>query len=941
MKTFLQQLTDELILKHGENLANVRLVFPTRRAGLFFRKELATRLSAPVWAPEIFSIQDFIAEYTRYTIPDPLTLRFELYKIYRKYFPAESFDRFYPWGEILIRDFDDLDRYLADASKVFSLISDIRDIEQTFSLPEEELEKLKTFWKSFFDKDPSRLTTEFMNTWEHLGPIYKEFKATLSERSLAYEGMAIRDLAERLNETGAPDTSGYTHLIFAGFYALSPAEEKIIQTFIKSGKAEIIWDADAYYTDDPRQEAGTFLRNHPLVSEPVKWKEEYFKNIPKKIEMAGVPLQIGQAKYAGSLVESWMKQNDFKPERTVVVIPDESFLFPVLYALPEELQDINVTMGYPLHATPVFSLFESLISLQRNCATDKEQNSTFYFRDVLNILNHPYIRLIDTKAIRKWMAEYSNDNSIRIPGKKLNSVSSELFTLIFVKNENVSKIFEWGRKIMRLILDSMKEQDFRFHRLEAEFVYHFYTQLHRLEEIISEQEVIPGLDTVWYLFREIIYSSKIPFTGEPLKGLQVMGFLETRVLDFDNVIVLSVNEEVLPSSGNSPSFIPYSIRKAFGLPTYEEQHAVSAYHFYRLLQRAGNIHLLYNTEAKKIAGGEKSRFLLQIEHELAVRYASSIQLTEKIISTGFVKEQVLPVEVSKTKEVLALLEKYLPNKELKSRFSSRFSPSALITYMTCSLKFYFQHIVKLKEKEEPEEHMEAATFGNVLHKAMELAYTGEQEITKVKIDSLIPEILNFLDEAISIEFKNTVKLEGKNILLRNVLHELILKILKADAKDTPFRIHALEKEINLEFSVNPSQSVLLHGYIDRIDETAEGVRIIDYKTGNVEKKKFNSVSDLFTNPEYKEQFQAMLYAYCSRMNYTGKSIRSGLVTLKDMSDGTWYLQQGQAISEEQFIEFGQQLRILLAEILNPEKSFSQTEDHARCEYCSFVEICNR
>ena len=941
MKTFLQKLTDELIAKHGEDLSKIRIIFPTRRAGLFFRKELATHLSRPVWAPGIFSIQDFIAGYTTYTIPDPLTLRFELFKIYNKFFPGESFDRFYPWGELLLRDFDDLDRYLADPSKVFSLISDMREIDQVFSLADEDMEKLKTFWQNFFDKDPSRLKSEFMNTWENLGPIYRDFKTSLKERSLAYEGMAIRELAERFISSGAPDSEEYTKIIFAGFYALSPAEEYIISSFVKKGKAEIIWDADAYYTDDPRQEAGSFLRDHPLVGDDFHWKEDYFSTIPKTIEMAGIPLQVGQAKYAGSLVADLMKEKDFRPERTVVVIPDENLLFPVLYALPEELEDINVTMGYPLHATPVFGLFESLIALQRNCTIDKEKNETFYFRDVLNILNHPYIRLIDGKSISAWVQKYEKDKTIRIIGSTLTTQKSELFKLIFSRQEEVKNIFEWGRKVLRLILDSMNEQEFRFHRLESEFVYHFYTQLQRLEEVVLEQNVVPGLETIWYLFREIIYSSKIPFTGEPLRGLQVMGFLETRVLDFDNVIILSVNEEVLPSSGNSPSFIPFSIRKAFGLPTYEEQHAVSAYHFYRLLQRASNIHLLYNTESKKVAGGEKSRFLLQIEHELAAKFSKSIRLTEKIISTGFSKEKVQPIEVSKSDEVKSILQKYLPNPELKSKFSQNFSPSALNTYITCKLKFYFKYVVKLKEKDEPEEDMEASTFGKVLHKAMELAYRDVVELSSDNLDKIIKKSNDYLDEAIALEYVSANELEGKNILLKNVIHELLLKIFKVDKKDIPFRVHALEKEVNLEFPLNEKDRVLLHGYIDRIDEDNTGIRIVDYKTGKVNTKKFESIADLFQDPVYKEQLQAMLYAFMARNNYPGKSIRSGLVTLKDMSQGIWYLQQGEVFSQEQFSEFEIQLRNLINEILNPATAFTQTDDESRCEYCPFIEICNR
>lgn len=941
MISFLQQLTTDLVKTHGEDLSGVCLVFPTRRAGLFFRKELAAMVTKPSWAPVTHSIQDFFGSFSVYQQPDPLTLRFELYKIYKAYFPGESFDKFYPWGELMLRDFDDLDHYLADAGKVFALIHDIREIETDFNLPEEELERLKTFWMNFFQHDPSILKTEFINTWEHLGSIYQSFKESLAARGLAYEGMAYREIAERFTKSGVIPEPDYDHIVFAGFYALSPAEERIIHAFLKTGKATIYWDADSYYADDTGQEAGTFLRNHSLVEEDYKWKQDYFQNTRRQIDIVGVPLLVGQAKYAGTLVKDLLVNPDFKPERTVVVLPDENLLFPVLYSLPEELTDINVTMGYPLQYTPLFHLFESLIALQRNVQVTKAGKTSYYFRDVLNILNHPYIRLIEAEKIRQWVRGYEKNRRIRIPQEDLDSGNAEVFSLIFQKPEGVRGIFAWGRQLLRLILESMKEQEFRFHRLESEFVYNFYTQLNRLEEVVIAQEAEPGLETFWYLFREIIYSSKIPFTGEPLKGLQVMGFLETRVLDFDNVILLSVNEDVLPSSGNKPSFIPFSIRKAFGLPTYEEQHSVSAYHFYRLLQRASRIHLVYNTEAKASSSAEKSRFLLQIQHELAVRFPESITVREKVVTTGFSKETVQPVTVEKSPTVMEALNRYLWTGKGKLEFAKRISPSALANYISCPLKFYFRSVAGMYEKEETEENMEAATFGKVLHKAMQILYTGLKEIRPETLAQLRTKTEAALQQALSDEYVSAASLEGKNILLGNVIRELIAKILVADKEDAPFHLLALEMEVNEEFVIDPERKIILHGFIDRLDETPIGLRIIDYKTGNVEKKKPKAIANLFSDPKYKEQFQAMLYAYVISTKEQVKTIRSGLFTLKDMADGLWYLQDGEPFTQLQFLEFETELRNLMATIFNPAIPFTQTEDEKRCVYCPYKEICNR
>ena len=939
MSTFLKDLAAEFNSHFQNQSDSVCIVFPTRRAGLFFQKELAAQASVPIWSPKIYSIQDFLLELCKPTIPDQITLLFELFEVYHQHFPNEDFDRYYPWGELLLKDFDDLDKYLAPASKVFATVNDLHQIDADFGLPEEDLERLKLFWKNFFEHDLSKLKSEFVNTWKNLSDIYSEFKERLNQKNWAYEGMAYRDLAENISPASIESLSKYSKIIFAGFYALSPAEEKVMSFLIDNNLAVIYWDTDKYYVDDHGQEAGKFIRENKLVKDPFLWKGNYFKDIPKQIQFAGIPLMVGQARYAGQLLSDLCSQPDFIPEKTAIVLPDEKLLFPVLYSIPEEIKEINVTMGYPLRQTPLYNLFEDLITLQKNSRVENNGTFSFYFRDIKKVLDHTYIRLTGGKLIHKWL-DSLNDNYIRISSSLIfGEASNEVFDTLFKLPSTIEGVFVWVKKILRMILEAMEAQNFKFHRLESEFIYTFFTQVKRLEDIFSSQTVAIGINTFWKIFLEVIQSVRIPFSGEPLKGLQVMGYLETRVLDFENVILLSVNEDVLPAAGNTPSFIPFNIRKAFGLPTYEDQHAVSAFHFYRLMQRAKNIYLLYNTEPRALTAGERSRFLLQIEHELATKYPDTIKVTKKVISTPIVKETVSPIIVEKSPKVLEELSHFMakdgndPKKNL--------SASGLQSFIACPLRFYFRYIAGLKEAEEEEENMEAATFGKVFHKAMQDIYSNVPGFDQSVFEKLKRKINEFVDEAIQKEFISIDQLEGKNILLRNVIRELVAKVLQLDEEYLPFKILMLEKDVSQKFVFNSNWNVKFFGIIDRVDEKDNVLRIVDYKTGKVEKKKPVDISIYFEDVSYKEQFQAMYYAYLTSKLNPGRTISSGLLALKSMKDGVWMLNSGEPFSSNQFQEFEVNLKNLLLKIFDKDIPFRQTDDEERCTYCAYKEMCHR
>jgi RecB family exonuclease len=940
MPAFLKQLVDELYNKHDGEMSGLCIVFPTRRAGLFFKKYLAEKIEKPHWSPEIFSISDFIRNYSTQVIPDQLALMFELFEVYKNYFPEETFEKFYPWGEMLLKDFDDADRSLADTIQLFAYIRDERQIDADFELAEEDLERIRNFWRTFFNKEPGKLKNEFLENWKHLGTIHDEFKIRLAKKNWTYEGLAYRHVAENLDDGKIPVKDD--QIVFAGFYALSKSEEKIIGYFLREGKGEIYWDADSYYFDDVKQEAGTFLRNNKLLKPDFKWKKNDFESSDKIIEIIGVPLQVGQAKITGNMLNQLMEEKNIPPDKIAVVLPDENLLFPVLYSLPEKVEAFNVTMGYPLSSTPLFTLLESLILLQKNVRKSRDGKISFYYKHVGNILNHSSIQQVEAGYIRNWMKQSQKERWIRIPQEKLiDENAPTLFKNIFQELSRPGEIFDYFKTVLQQILESIKEKEFRFHEVESEYIYHFYVQLKRLEDVVLQYNQVLSLDTFWSLYKEIIYSSKIPFSGEPLKGLQVMGFLEARLLDFENLFILSVNEDTLPASSNHPSFIPYNIRKSFGLPTYEDQQSVSSYHFYRLLQRAERIYLLYNTETKSITAGEQSRYLLQLVHELQKKFPDRIKVHSKIAVTDFITGEVNQIAIQKTALLMADLEKYFHKGAAYNEYSVKFSASALISYIHCPLKFYFQYVAKVREQEKTEENMEAATFGKVLHRTMQLLYGELNNLTESVFAQIEKKIPPAVDLAIKEEFTGNDLLEGKNILLRHVIVELVQKILKIDKKDLPVVIRFLEERFFLPLELDENKTVLLYGIIDRIDEAGGITRIIDYKTGKVESANPESMEQVFHDPKFKEQFQTYFYSYLYWKQSFQKPVKAGVLAIKNLSDGIKFLNKGEVISAEQFKEFEDNLVLLVSEIMNPEKTFNQTAEPERCKYCAYKEICER
>ncbi len=965
MKPFLAELSEELYQQYKDNLQEVTLVFPNRRAGLFFRKYLAQHIERPVWAPQIMSIDDFVKSMSALQGADQLTLLFILYDAYAKASPKqETFDQFYYWGEMLLGDFDDIDKYMVRAADLFVDLKNQKDIEQQFQyLTAEQIETIKRFWNSFSEK-PSSHQEDFLKIWNILERVYVQFKAQLREEGIGYDGMIFREVAEGI----VKDEFVYEgrQVIFAGFNALTKAEEVIIASMLQKAGAAMYWDIDQYYFNDENQEAGYFLRRY---AKHKNLGATFPENIPdnfgrgdKQVEMVGVPLTVGQTKLLGELLDSVDKNN---PERTAIVLPDEQILFPVLHSLPEAFQDINITMGYPLRDTALNGFLEHVLNLQQHIQESKSGKVTLYHAHVVGLLKHPYFLNFHPEQSNAIIKNIESTNTMRLALEDLPSEG--LFGKVFQQTKDVEAVFDYLLEILGWIHLEIKteEESDRVVMVEREYVYHFYTHLKRLKEIATERQVVLTMPTFLKLFRQIVYGLKLPFSGEPLNGLQVMGVLETRNLDFDNVYILSMNEGNFPPGINQSSFIPFNLRKGYGLPTYEHQDAIYAYSFYRLLQRAKKVVLFYNTESGIKTGGEMSRFLYQLQYE------APIQVQEHVLSNPIKVPAPKPITIAKDERVLSLLDNYCDETSEQHR-KRMLTPSAFNTYLDCRLKFYFRYVVRMYEPDSMQEEIDAPTFGNLFHTMMEKFYTSlcnQKESKLIEPQDLSNSTLLYasLEEAFMEHYHwqtpEEVHFEGRNLIVRDIILKMGKRILKNDQAYAPFeilRIEGSKDAYTLAVPISTEQGekqVWIKGIIDRVDLKNGVVRVLDYKTGK-DDKRFGNVPSLFdrsNNKRNKAAMQTLMYSLLYAENEADHDhvVTPGLYNVRELFSAGFdvhLMQRDEVIKRNTtplvdarglLPEVKVEMRKLLEEVFDPKVPFDQTDNLRICDYCPYAGICHR
>jgi CRISPR/Cas system-associated exonuclease Cas4 (RecB family) len=972
MKPFLLELAENLYRDHKRGLDSLTVVFPNRRAALYFRKHLASLLDRPSFSPELTTIEEFIGKFSRSKVPDKLQLIHTLQQVYNRLIIAENpalqgeaFDQFYFWGEMLLRDFEESDKYMVNVDHLFKEVSHQKEIDTVFDfLSDEQREFLKSFWGNLLEHD-SVNKRKFLEIWRKLPAVYTAFREALAAEGFAYEGMVHREVAANIAALAKTTTR---KIVFAGFNALTKAEEMIISHFVKLG-AVIHWDTDDYYVNNQRQESARFFREyqqHPILGQTFPDQPPAnFKSL-QAINLYAAAQPIGQAKIMSQVLVEKLK-GGYNPEETLVVLPDEKLLMPVLHGISANVEKLNVTMGFPLSSTPLFNLVELLIELQL-----AQSNGYFNHRAVLALLGHPYIVAADAAAAQAKRKTILNTNWVTIPTSFL-ATKVDLHRRVFsvpdrggFSNYSLA-ITTYLRELIAAIgaLDSISDFD-------KEYCFHFIRLLNRMEEVYAGVETkVPDWNTeeerikrelqadreqlksFLRLFRQILRAEKIPFSGEPLRGLQVMGVLETRNLDYKNVFILSLNEGAFPSFSSKGSYIPYNIRKAYGLPTVEQQDAIYAYLFYRMLQRAENVFMFYNSETDELGQGEMSRYLQQILFE------SGIPVNRFVLHNELLPLPVTPLVVKKDQRVFDGLARYCkPHEPQKS-----LSPSALNEYIECRLKFYFKYVERIKEAREVEEDLDARVLGNFLHKVMELFYRklGEEKGTNLvepkdfvgyerRIGHLID--LAFI-ENYSLNPHEEVVYEGQRVVVREIVRRFVDRIVQLDRQYAPFRIEALEsRELTHTITLqnHGSPAVVLGGSIDRADKKDNIVRVIDYKTGK-DDLAFPGVAALFERAprRNKAAFQTLLYSLLYRKNnsFTNETqLTPGLMNRMNLfNDGFTFglIHNGAYLKDAtpMLPEFEAELTNLLDEIFDPEVPFDQTENKEACQYCQFAQICYR
>lgn len=959
MKPFLYQVASLFYEKWEAEVSRLAFVFPNRRTGLFFQKYLSEVADTPLFSPTILTINDLFIQLSGKQSADRISMLFILYDIYiRQSGSTETFDEFLYWGEMLLNDFDDIDKYMANARMLFSNVTDLREIENDFDfLSDEQIAAIRSFWSSFYPRGDTPNQQQFLAVWQVLYDLYEEFRATLAAEGKGYEGMIFREVVESMERGESPDLP-YEQIVFVGLNALSVSEERFLAQLLKREIADFYWDYVSDKVTDPDNKASYFVSRN-LKSFPSSMKLPPEEKVKTEIEVIGIPSGIGQAKHVYTLLSDWCKEAEMSSEealRTAVILPDEHLLIPVLNAIPEQIRRINVTMGYPLAGTPVASLIEYILALQKNVRYI-DRNPLFYFRDVLPVLNHRYILSTSPEIISSLVKEITENNKIYISHTELEK--TPLLEILFTPVTGVEafsdyliKVLEELNKVMSALSDEEEEDaPQRTNDLEQEFIFHYFTTVNRMKEVMKDARIEMKIDTFFRLLKRVTDTITIPFHGEPLSGLQIMGVLETRALDFDRLIILSMNEGIFPQRKAANSFIPYNLRRGFGLPTYEHQDSVWAYHFYRLIERASHVSLLYDTRSNGLQTGEVSRFV----HQLHYHY--EVPMRDKLVVYNVSSSKTPPLAVPKREDIMRRLDAY------RKGGSKAISASAINTYLDCPLKFYFSVVEGIREEEEVSETIESDVFGSILHKVMEELYKPFQgKMVTVDLLKAIRKDTALLTGAIarafaSEFFKTEVvrSLTGQNYLIGEMIRKYVEKILERDGKLTPFVYIESERKINGLISLSDHSEIRLKGFIDRVDEVRDAIRIIDYKSGSGTTT-FSSIESLF-NKEEKDRAKAVMqvFMYCWMYAHLtenkGKTIQPGIYYVRslfsDPFDPSVYhrIERGKSEKVEDFSGYAQAfeegLRGCLDEIFNPEIPFTQTPTGKACSYCPFKGICGK
>jgi hypothetical protein len=947
MEKFLETVARYVFKHHSSGMDDVCLIFPNRRSSVFFTAYLQRLLVQPLIGPKHTTINEFITGFSTLQRAERLKLIAILYEVFRKHSGTkENFDSFYFWGEVLLSDFEDIDKYLVEAISLFQNIADLKEASSRFDFLEEaQKEVLLRFWGSLGKWETFKNQEKFLRIWRILGPVYHDFRERLVQEQIADEGMIFRQVAEKIR-SGEGIPLAFNRYYIIGLNALNACEKEVLTYLKNAGKGVFLWDYDEVYRKDPKNEAGFFIRQNLAAYQPPEdfspWKEGF--NTEKKIQFFSVASLNGQAQILPQILEN----SDQSFDHTALVLADESLLFPVLGAIPESVASVNVTMGYPVRNASVYGLVSLLGNLMNNSGRENAPETGFYHRLVFDILNHQLLGEIETQKIREFQETARIQNKIYLNPEDL--YFSPLHKRIFSIPRKVSEYGAYFRDVLKTLYFHVKGQR-PDNKVLPELIVGIYQAFEKLETTLSEVESSGNLEisipVFFRLLHQYLRQVSVSFEGEPLKGLQVMGILETRCLDFSNVVILGFNEDFWPRSSLAPSFIPYDLRLAFGLPTIDNQEAMYAYYFYRLIQRAENITATYNTVKEGIRSGEISRYGYQLI------YDSKHTVHQKNLEFRFRSQEMKKLNVQSSDEIIhSLVKRFTLEKPL--------SPSALNTYIGCKYRFYLQYVAGLPESKKIAEEVDSRLFGNIFHQAVEQVYNlAGHTVTPEWIDKILNEkkaVDQAVQKAYAKEFFKTdhpskIRFDGSTRLSYEFIRTYLQQLLKVDRELAPFDLISLEKKYIRMQKVTVHDRVLqipLGGRIDRLDRVRGTLRVIDYKTGFVKSLSFSQVDQLFDGSQKdqkKEAFQAFLYGLIIREHFPGESIRPGIYILRKLFGNNYnpyFKINHKELSLDDVVDpLEENLALLLKELYSPENTFTQTEITEHCLTCPYKIICHR
>lgn len=912
---FLEELAEHIHANYP-NPGKVCIVSPNKRAGIFLRKYLSEKYKKTVFAPTVFGIEDFFIHLSGFTIADKFEQLFIFYKIHQQIEKtnAETIDSFASWATTLLSDFNELDQYLVDSNKFFSSLNADRALE----VWSPEQEELTPFQK------------QYLKFWEKLPNYYVQFREELTKQKKAYTGMAFRMVAENIeNENWRNEKlHSFEKIYFVGFNALTASEELVLNTLLKNGKAEVFWDSDNYYLNDINHEAGYFLRKN-IAKFSGKKSIVYNGKLEtgnKEINIYGITGNVAQTKLAANILNT-ISKDEFS--ETAIVLADESLLIPLLNSLPKNISGANITMGYPLKNTNAATFFQLLIKLHLNCQkfSNNKKNKGFYHKDILAILKHPYFaKLYPQEKIETENFILSN-NKVFFKPIEWNKINPNTPLPAFLNYiEKPRDLINACLNFIDVIKKSALPSDF-----ENEYLFYFSNLFNSLAKLVNAYNFIETLKVFQQFFTQLLQAETLPFYGEPLEGIQIMGVLETRTLDFKNVIVLSLNEGILPTSKQVNSIIPFNIKTSFNLPVYKEKDAIFSFHFYRLLQRAEKINLIYNSDNLSYSGSEKSRFVTQLEQEFLVKNQisslkkNSITIPIQKINTSYSGIKNNDLAVNRMLEI----------------FKSGISATHINTYINCKEDFYNKYVLQLKEENAVEENIEDHTIGTILHKTLEKLYTPLLGIfiTANELKKMQLTIAEELENTVSENFSTEYFLSGKNYLAKEICKIYLQNYFKNTLKDFALKnkktlLKGLEQKLYVEIYLNP-HNITFKGTIDKIESDNNTIYIIDYKTGKVELKdlNFESIDELFSKKEKSKAMQLFFYNWIYYKQHPKTFSTSGIISLRSPANGLMLLNNGEKISDQDFSEFETRLMHLMEELIDYNTIFVHNPESAYCEMC--------